>query len=299
MSAVATRAAGNRRTAKAAGGPLPHQRAKILPTIVLLVGAFYCLVPVAWVVVAATKSSGELFSTFTFAPGTGLLDNLRDLFTYGDGRFVTWAGNSALYAGVGSAASTLISALAGYGMAKYDFRGRNVLFYAILGGVLVPGMTLAIPQYLLMAQTGLVGSYWSVLLPSLISPFSIYLARVYAIASVPDATLEAARIDGASEYRILGTIGLPMMVPGMVTIFMLHFVSTWNNFLLPYIMLSDESKFPITVGLYTLLAQGSSEPALYGIAIVGAAVSVIPLIALLLFLQRFWRLDLLSGGLKG
>ncbi|MEV4567658.1 carbohydrate ABC transporter permease [Nonomuraea sp. NPDC049419] len=299
MSAVATRASGNRRAAKAAGGPLPHQRAKILPTIVLLVGAFYCLVPVAWVVVAATKSSGELFSTFTFAPGTGLLDNLRELFTYGDGRFVTWAGNSALYAGAGSAASTLISALAGYGMAKYDFRGRNVLFYAILGGVLVPGMTLAIPQYLLMAQTGLVGSYWSVLLPGLISPFSIYLARVYAIASVPDATLEAARIDGASEYRILGTIGLPMMLPGMVTIFMLHFVSTWNNFLLPYIMLSDESKFPITVGLYTLLAQGSSEPALYGIAIVGAAVSVIPLIALLLFLQRFWRLDLLSGGLKG
>lgn len=90
-----------------------------------------------------------------------------------------------------------------------------------------------------------------------------------------------------------------MMLPGMVTIFMLQFVGTWNNFLLPYIMLSDESKFPITVGLYTLLAKGSSEPALYGIAIVGAAVSVVPLIALLLFLQRFWRLDLLSGGLKG
>ncbi|MEU6712443.1 ABC transporter permease subunit [Nonomuraea sp. NPDC046802] len=111
--------------------------------------------------------------------------------------------------------------------------------------------------------------------------------------------MEAARIDGASEYRILGSIGLPMMIPGMVTIFLLQFVGTWNNFLLPYIMLSDESKFPITVGLYTLLSKGSGQPALYGIAIVGAAVSVLPLIALLLFLQRFWRLDLLSGGLKG
>ncbi|MFB4263452.1 carbohydrate ABC transporter permease [Nonomuraea sp. GTA35] len=278
---------------------LPHQRAKLLPTLVLLVGALYCLVPVAWVIVAATKASGELFSTFTFAPGTGLLDNLRDLFAYGDGRFLLWAANSALYAVAGSAASTLISTLAGYAMAKYDFRGRTVLFYAILAGVLVPGMTLAIPQYLIMSETNLVGSYWSVLLPSLISPFGIYLARVYALSSVPDATLEAARIDGASEYRILGTIGLPMMLPGMVTIFMLQFVGTWNNFLLPYIMLSDESRFPITVGLYTLLAKGSSEPALYSIAIVGAAVSVIPLIALLLFLQRFWRLDLLSGGLKG
>ncbi|GAA3591378.1 carbohydrate ABC transporter permease [Nonomuraea rosea] len=278
---------------------LPRRRGQVLPTLVLLLGAIYCLVPVAWVLVASTKSSGELFSTFTFAPGTGLLDNLRDLFAYGDGLYLRWTANSALYAVAGAAASTLISALAGFAMAKYEFRGRSILFYAILAGVLVPGMTLAIPQYLIMSELDLVGGYWSVLLPSLISPFGIYLARVYAMASVPDATMEAARIDGASEYRILGSIGLPMMVPGMVTIFLLQFVGIWNNFLLPYIMLSDESKFPITVGLYTVLSKGSGQPTLYGIAIVGAAVSVIPLIVLLLTLQRFWRLDLLSGGLKG
>ncbi|MEV6156395.1 carbohydrate ABC transporter permease [Nonomuraea sp. NPDC052129] len=283
----------------AANSVLTHRRAQILPTIVLLLGSIYCLVPVAWVLVASTKSSGELFSTFTFAPGTGLLDNLRDLFTYGNGLYLRWTANSALYAVAGAAASTLISALAGYAMAKYEFRGRNLLFYAILAGVLVPGMTLAIPQYLIMSELDLVGGYWSVLLPSLISPFGIYLARVYALASVPDATMEAARIDGASEYRIFGSIGLPMMVPGMVTIFLLQFVGIWNNFLLPYIMLSDDTKFPITVGLYTVLSKGSGQPALYGIAIVGAAVSVIPLIVLLLSLQRFWRLDLLSGGLKG
>ncbi|WP_433509533.1 carbohydrate ABC transporter permease [Nonomuraea sp. CA-143628] len=283
----------------AANSVLTHRRAQILPTIVLLLGSIYCLVPVAWVLVASTKSSGELFSTFTFAPGTGLLDNLRDLFTYGNGLYLRWTANSALYAIAGAAASTLISALAGYAMAKYEFRGRSLLFYAILAGVLVPGMTLAIPQYLIMSELDLVGGYWSVLLPSLISPFGIYLARVYAMASVPDATMEAARIDGASEYRIFGSIGLPMMVPGMVTIFLLQFVGIWNNFLLPYIMLSDESKFPITVGLFTVLSKGSGQPTLYGIAIVGAAVSVIPLIVLLLTLQRFWRLDLLSGGLKG
>jgi multiple sugar transport system permease protein len=283
----------------ATGHVLPHRRAKILPTLVLLIGSLYCLVPVAWVLVASTKSSGELFSTFTFAPGTGLLGNLHDLFTYRNGLYLRWTANSTLYAVAGSAVSTLISTLAGYALAKYDFRGRSLLFYAILAGVLVPGMTLAIPQYLIMSEIDLVGGYWSVLLPGLISPFGIYLARVYAMASVPDATMEAARIDGASEYRIFGSIGLPMMIPGMVTIFLLQFVGTWNNFLLPYIMLSDETKFPITVGLYTLLSKGSGQPTLYGIAIVGAAVSVIPLIALLLFLQRFWRLDLLSGGLKG
>jgi multiple sugar transport system permease protein len=281
------------------GSLLPHQRARIVPTVVLLIGAFYCLVPIAWIAVAATKSNAELFATFTFRPGTALADNLRDLFAFEDGQFVRWAGNSLLYAGVGALLCTLISALAGFAFAKYRFRGRNALFGVILAGVLLPGMTLAIPQYLIMAELDLVGSRWSVLLPGLISPFGIYLARVYADAAVPDSTIESARIDGASEYRILTSIGLPMMLPGMVTIFMLQFVGNWNNFLLPFIMLSDESTYPVNLGLYTLLSKGSGEPSLYSLAITGTAVSVVPLICLMLFLQRFWRLDMISGGLKG
>jgi multiple sugar transport system permease protein len=116
---------------------------------------------------------------------------------------------------------------------------------------------------------------------------------------MPTETLEAARIDGANEWRIFRTIGIPLMVPGMVTVFMLQFVGIWNNFLLPFVMLSDQSNYPITVGLYTLLAKGSGSPALYSLAITGAAVSIIPLVLLMLFLQRFWRMDLISGGLKG
>jgi multiple sugar transport system permease protein len=284
------------------GAPAPGRGAggaRVVPTLVLLLGALYCLTPVAWVLVASTKSGAELFSTFTFAPGTGLLQNLRDVFAYEDGQFVSWALNSALYAGVGSVAATLVSVAAGYALAKYRFRGRNLIFYAILGGVLLPGITLAVPQYLLMSMLGVAGTYWSVLLPMMISPFGIYLARVFAVAAVPDETIEAARIDGAGEFRIFASIALPMLAPGMVTIFMLQFVGNWNNFLLPFIMLSDQSRYPLTVGLYTLLSKGSGEPALYSLAIVGAALSIIPLIALLLALQRFWRLDLISGGLKG
>ncbi|CAL9604261.1 Lactose transport system permease protein LacG [Streptomyces sp. enrichment culture] len=275
------------------------RRPGALPTAILLIGAFYSLIPIVWIVVAATKTNAQLFSTFTFQPGTGLLDNLGDLFAHGDGQFTQWALNSLYYAGLGSLLCTLVSTAAGYAFAKYSFRGRTPLFYLILAGVLLPGMTLAIPQYIIMSEVGMVGTYWSVLLPGLISPFGIYLARVYAEASVPDATIESARIDGAGEFRIFTSIGLPMMLPGMVTIFMLQFVGNWNNFLLPFIMLSDEDKYPINLGLYTLLSKGSGEPALYGIAIVGTAVSVIPLIVLLLFLQRFWRLDLISGSLKG
>lgn len=281
-----------------AGGATPWT-AKAVPTAVLLIGALYCLVPVAWVLVAATKTKAELFSTFTFAPGAGLWTNLHDLFAYGDGQFGMWALNSLLYAGVGAVLSTFVSAMAGYALARFSFRGRDAIFYVILAGVLIPGITLAIPQYLLLSKVGLAGTVWSVLLPSIISPFGIYLSRVYAGSAVPLETIEAARLDGAGEARVFGSVALPMMLPGMVTVFMLQFVSIWNNFLLPFIMLSDQRRYPITMGLYTLLSKGSGEPALYSIAIVGAAVSIIPLVALLLFLQRFWRLDLISGGLKG
>ncbi|HEY0259730.1 MAG TPA: carbohydrate ABC transporter permease [Lacisediminihabitans sp.] len=274
-------------------------KGKVWPTVVLLIGAVYCLVPVAWVFIASSKSRAELFTTFSFAPGSGLFDNLASLFTYGGGQYGKWALNSLLYAGLGGLLSTLVSTMAGYALAKYEFRGRSLIFYCILGGVLIPGITLAIPQYLLLSQVGLAGGYLSVLLPVIISPFGIYLSRVYASSAVPTETIEASRLDGANEWRTFRSIGLPMMVPGMVTVFMLQFVGIWNNFLLPFVMLSDQNNYPITVGLYTLLSKGSGSPALYSLAITGAAVSIIPLVLLMLFLQRFWRLDLLSGGLKG
>ncbi|GAA4629519.1 carbohydrate ABC transporter permease [Actinoallomurus vinaceus] len=275
------------------------QRRPLLPLLVLLLGALYCLTPVAWVVVAASKTPRELFSTFSFAPGGGMVRNLADLSGYGGGRFWKWGLNSLLYAGVGATLSTLVSAMAGYALAKFRFCGREALFSVILAGVLVPGIVLAVPQYLLLARVGLAGTYWSVLLPVIINPFGIFLCRVFAAAAVPQSTLEAARLDGASELRIFGRIVLPMMVQGLVTVFLLQFVGIWNNFLLPFIMLSDQDKYPITLGLYTFLGQGAGDTDLYSLVITGSAVSIIPLIALLLVLQRFWRADLLAGGLKG
>ncbi|ROS21559.1 multiple sugar transport system permease protein [Rathayibacter sp. PhB127] len=279
--------------------PRRPARGAHLPTLLLILGAVYCLIPVAWVFVAASKDDSELFTTFTFAPGSGLLQNLGDLFAYGDGQFGLWAANSVLYAGVGALVSTVVSTMAGYALAKYEFVGRDLIFYTILAGVLIPGITLAIPQYLLMSEVGLAGNPLSVLLPSIISPFGIYLSRVYCASAMPQETLEAARIDGASEWRTFQSIAVPLLVPGMVTVFLLQFVGIWNNFLLPFVMLSDQNNYPLTVGLFTLLSKGSSSPALYSLAITGAAVSIIPLVALVLFLQRYWKLDLISGGIKG
>jgi multiple sugar transport system permease protein len=276
-------------------------RFKFLPTLALLAGAIYCLAPVLWVFIALTKTRGELFSTATYLPsfGSGLAENISDLSSYEGGRFWRWSLNSVLYAGVGSALSAMVSALAGYGLAKYRFRGRSALFNLLLAGVLMPQIILAIPQYLLLAKVGLAGTYWSVLLPTIISPFGIYLCRVYAASSVPSETLEAGRIDGAGELRLFRSVALPMMAPALVTVFLLQFVGNWNNFLLPYIMLSDQDTFPLTTGLFTMLNQGAQQPALYSLVIAGVVISIIPLIALFLTLQRYWRIDLISGGLKG
>jgi multiple sugar transport system permease protein len=116
---------------------------------------------------------------------------------------------------------------------------------------------------------------------------------------VPDAILEAARTDGAGESRIFGRVALPMLLPGLVTVFLFQFVAIWNNFLLPFVMLSSDRRFPVTVGLFTLLNQGQTVPALYSVVIIGVLVSILPLIALFLLLQRYWRLDLVSGSVKG
>ncbi|WP_028960342.1 ABC transporter permease subunit [Streptomyces sp. UNC401CLCol] len=278
--------------------PGPSRRAALIPTVTLLLGAVYCLLPVMWVVIASTKSGRELFSTFTFWPGTGFAENLTDLNSYREGVYWQWMANSAVYAGLGALLSTCVSAVSGYALATYRFRGRETVFNVLLAGVLMPPVILAIPQYLLMAEADLTDSYLSVLLPQILSPYGVYLARIYAAAAVPSDVVEAARMDGAGEWRILTRVALPMMLPGLVTVFLFQFVAVWNNFLLPFVMLSDDEKFPVTLGLYTLLEQGSSQPALYTLVITGAFLAVVPLVALFLVVQRFWSLDLLSGAVK-
>jgi multiple sugar transport system permease protein len=276
----------------------PRQRPAIVPTAVLFLGAVYCLLPVAWVLIASTKNRDELFSTFTLAPSTGLLDNLVGLSAYRGGIFWQWMANTALYAGVGALLSAALSGLTGYTLAKFRFPGRTVIFNILLAGVLVPGIALAIPQYLVLAKLGLTDSYLSVLLPSVVSPYGMYLARIYAAAAVPDSLLEAARTDGAGELRTFWTVAVPVMRPGLLTIFLFQFVAIWNNFLLPYIMLGDDRKFPLTVGLYSMLNLGNTLPVLYTFVITGALLSIVPLIALFLSLQRYWRVDLVAGAVK-
>lgn len=273
----------------------------IIPMILLVLFTVYFLIPYFWLIVSSTKNAGDLFGTFGlwFSPNFNLFSNLQQLFTYQDGIFVRWLLNTVLYAGVGAVVGTWLSAMAGYALAKYVFRGRNLMFSLVLGAILVPGTALALPLYLMMSQVGLTNTYWAVLLPSIVSPFGVYLSRIYAASAVPDELLEAARIDGANEYRTF-TIALHLMTPALVTIFLFQFVAIWNNYFLPLVMLSDEKLFPITVGLETwnVTTAGSSK-FLYGLIITGALISSIPLLAGCVVLQRFWRGGLGTGSVKG
>ncbi|MGW1409739.1 carbohydrate ABC transporter permease [Streptomyces sp. NPDC002403] len=266
---------------------------------VLLLAALYSVLPLVWLATSATKSVGD-FSTssaFEFADWN-LWNNLRDLFTREDGVFLHWIRNSVLYAGAGAFLGALICTACGYAIAKLDFPGRRALFAVTLAGVLVPPTALALPLYLLASQLRLVDTFWAVFVPLLTNPFGVYLARTFAEAAVPDEVLEASRLDGAGELRTFVRIALPVMLPGFVTILLFQFVSIWNNFFLPLVMLTDPKLFPMTLGIYQWGTRAPQFPDYNPLVITGSLLAVVPLIVAFIVLQRQWRSGLSAGSVK-
>lgn len=267
--------------------------------IVMGVFTLYFLVPIWWLFIASTKARGDLMSTnpLWFADWS-FFTNVGDLLADNDGIFVRWLLNSLGYAGLGALLATVVAGMCGYALAKYRFRGREVYFNVVLGGVLVPATALALPLFLLFSQVNLTNTFWAVLLPSIVSPFGVYLTRIYAAASVPDEIIEAGRIDGAGEVRTFFTISVRLMTPALITVFLFQFVTIWNNFFLPLIMLRSEELFPVTYGLYAWNTQLNQVPELRTYVLVGSFLSIVPLIIAFLLLQRFWRSGLGTGSVK-
>ncbi len=267
--------------------------------IIMGVCTVYFLVPIWWLFVGSSKSRDQITGTnpIWFAD-FNLGANIRELFAYRDGLFLRWMFNSLLYTGGAALLGTLLAAMCGYAIAKYRFPGRETLFNVVLGGVLVPASALALPLFLLFSKVEGTNTFWSVFLPSVVNPFGVYLARIYATASVPEELLEAARLDGSGEVRSFFTVSVRLMFPALVTIFLFQFVAVWNNYLLPLVMLSDERLFPVTLGLYSWNSQVTSIPALRSLVIVGALLSITPLVVAFLFLQRYWRSGIGAGAVK-
>ncbi|GAA1686276.1 carbohydrate ABC transporter permease [Microbacterium lacus] len=285
---------------------IPRAPGRVPLNIVLGLLMVYFLVPFWWLIVNSSKSSAGLFgggSSLWFADDIDYVQNFIDLFTYGGGIYARWLANSALYAIVGGIGATALAVLAGYGLAKYTFAGRRFSFAILLGAVMVPTTALVIPTFVLFAQVGWTNTIWAVIFPTLLNPFGVYLMNVYARDAVPDELLDAARVDGAGEFRTFFTVALPLLRPAIVTVLLLSVVASWNNYFLPLVMLSDNRLFPVTVGIGLWQSTASTYGAaggqsLWSIIVLGSLVSVIPLIIAFLTLQRYWRGGLAIGSLK-
>ncbi|GAB3980158.1 carbohydrate ABC transporter permease [Actinoallomurus acanthiterrae] len=299
---TAQTAPGRRRTRPAplTTGVRPSRGSIALTTVLMVLFLLYSVAPVWWLLVSSTKGLSDLYGSFGlwFSGDFHLGANVRDTLTYHDHIYLRWIGNSILYAGVGAAGATLISLAAGYGMAKYRFRGRAALFATTIAASLLPTTLIALPLYLVFAKIGLTGTVWSVLIPSFINPYCVYLGRVYAESTVPDELIEAARMDGAGELRIFATIALKLMTTGAITIFMLDFITIWNNFFLPLFMLSGEKTFPVTLGLYSWNQEVVRAQNMTPMVVTGSLLSIVPLALFMISLQRFWRGGILAGSLR-
>jgi multiple sugar transport system permease protein len=274
----------------------------LLTTLAFLF-AIFTLIPIAWLLVNSTKTQANVFETFGFwfASPFEFFHTFGLLFQNVDGygTFIQWFGNTALYAALGGGGATALSAFAGYGLARFRFRGSRVVFVAIIAALLVPITALAIPLYLTYAKAHLINSIWGMVLPSMVSPIGVYLMRTYAEISVPRELLDAARIDGAGELRIFFRVALPLMVPGLLTVLLINVVTTWNNYFLPLLIFNINTKYPLTVGLglWSDRAVNSGDANLYPMLVMGGLVTIVPLIALFLILQRYWRGGMLLGSI--
>jgi multiple sugar transport system permease protein len=267
---------------------------RVLLYALLVLGAVLALLPMIWMVSASLMPSGEA-SSFPphFFPSSPTLAHYTDLFTRLNlGRNLL---NSAFVALVVTSASLVINAMAGYAFAKLRFRGRDRLFRLLSTGLVLPVQVAMLPLFLLLKNMGMINTYWGVIIPGLASIFGIFLVRQYALA-IPDEMLDAARVDGASEFRIFWSIVVPGIMPILATLSIWTFLATWNDFMWPLIVLSDASHYTLPVALANLSGEHVQDTELM---MAGSVLTVIPVMLVFLFLQRYYIQGVMAGSVKG
>ena len=267
---------------------------RILLYALLILGAALALIPMVWMVSASLMPSGEA-SSFPphFFPSKPTLEHYTDLFTRLNlGRYLL---NSAFVALVVTSASLIINAMAGYAFAKLRFRGRDRLFRVLSTGLVLPVQVAMLPLFLLLKNMGLINTYWGVIIPGLASIFGIFLVRQYALA-IPDEMLDAARVDGASELRIFWSIVVPGIMPILATLSIWTFLATWNDFMWPLIVLSDSSHYTLPVALANLSGEHVQDTELM---MAGSVLTVIPVMLVFVFLQRYYIQGVMAGSVNG
>jgi multiple sugar transport system permease protein len=259
-----------------------------------LVGASLLAVfPLVWMLSASVMAPGEASaSPPPLVPADPTLASYSDLFTRDIGRNLA---NSVGLALAATVLSIAVNVTAGYAFAKLRFAGRDLIWKLLLGVMLIPAQVAMIPLFLMLKQVGLVNSYAGVLVPSLANVFGIFLVRQYAL-SIPDELLEAARLDGAGELRIFRSIVLPVLRPVIVTLAIFAFLGSWNDFLWPLIVLTDDARQTLPIALAGLAREHAGDNELM---MAGAVVTIVPVLAVFLALQRYYIHGLLAGSVKG
>jgi ABC-type glycerol-3-phosphate transport system permease component len=261
------------------------------------------LAPFVWLAAGCLKNTDDFVRSVFLPAGDGLagvawdrltLESFRRLFEQLD--FGHSLVNSVFLASVTAALATLVSAMGGYALARYEFRGRRLFTAMVLGAVVIPAPLLLAPAYQLLFELGLLDTYAGLILPAIAPAFGVYLFRQYTLRAVPVELIESARIDGSGEFRTFFVIALPLARPMIGTFLMITFLGVWNNYIWPQVVLQSPSKFPLSVAVAQLKGVYYQD---YGLQMAGTAVAILPVVALCLVLQREFVSGLSAGAVKG
>ena len=260
----------------------------------LAFGAVLALAPLLWMIAASLMPPGEANSyPPRLWPSAMTFEHYSALFSRLD--LARYLLNSTLLAGAVTAISLIVNSMAGYAFAKFRFRGRDRLFRGLLAALVIPAQVAMLPLFLLLKQFGLINTYWGVVIPGMASIFGIFLIRQYLLA-IPDSLLDAARMDGAGEFRIYRSLVLPLCRPILVTLAIFTFMGTWNDFMWPLIVLTDSSMYTLPVALANLLGEHVQDTELM---MAGSVLTVLPVMLLFVALQKYYIAGIMLGGMKG
>ncbi|MBU3161806.1 carbohydrate ABC transporter permease [Clostridium frigoris] len=262
--------------------------------IALIALAILCFLPFFIMIINATHTNGEIATTLSLTPGTALMANYNRLLESQP----IWNGllNSLIIASAVTAVSGYFSALTAYGFSKFRFKGNKVLFWVLLATMMIPTQLGMIGLFQLVKKLGLLDSYWPLIIPAIATPASVFFIKGYTDGAISRSLIEAARIDGCGELKIFNKIVLPLIFPSVATMSIFTFIQTWNNFLIPLILLFDPNKF--TLPIMVMLARGTYKTE-YGAVFTGVAISIVPIMIAFIFLSKKIVGGLTVGGVKG
>lgn len=276
------------------GSSLMHRFApgRVIAWLLLLAGGLLMLTPLLFMFSTSLKDSADIYD-LRLIPAAPTLDNYKAVLS--DGRFLRWFWNSLAIATIVTLSNVFFDSLVGYTLAKFQFRGRYLVFLAILSTLMIPTEMLVIPWYVMAKNFGWLDSYWGIMFPGMMTAFGTFLMKQF-FETVPNDFLEAARVDGLNEFTIFWRIALPLVTPALSALAIFTFLSNWTAFIWPLIVTTSKELYTLPVGLASFAVESQIQ---WELIMTGAALATIPTLAVFLLLQRYIVRGVVLAGLKG